>query len=73
MRGITVAVMVIGVLALAVSLLADRIGIGASGGDFGWKQMLGALLGAGLLFGGARGRWECMHPDRETGRGERKG
>jgi hypothetical protein len=37
---------------LAVSLLADRIGIGAMPGILGWKQILGAGVGLVLLVGG---------------------
>lgn len=36
-----------GAVILILSLVADPIGIGGSLG-FGWKQMLGALIGAGL-------------------------
>jgi hypothetical protein len=37
----------VGLVILAASLLADRIGIGSMPGVLGWKQILGA--GAGLL------------------------
>jgi hypothetical protein len=43
---------------LALALFADALGIGAAGGDFGWKQLIGAMLGAGIFLGGARGWWE---------------
>lgn len=65
------AVMAAGAFLLALALLADRIGVGAPGGAFGWKQMLGAMLGAGLLFGGARGWWEIGHPRGGADGGER--
>jgi len=43
---------VLGISVLAVSLLADRIGIGAMPGVLGWKQILGAGVGVVLLVGG---------------------
>jgi hypothetical protein len=56
--------MVIGALLLALALFADTLGIGVAGSDFGWKQMLGTMLGAGILFGGARGWWEIARARR---------
>jgi hypothetical protein len=49
--------MVIGALLLVVSLFADALGLGAAGSDFGWKQLVGTMFGAGLCLGGARGWW----------------
>jgi len=50
--GLTAAVL--GLAVLAVSLLADRIGIGAMPGVLGWKQILGAGVGLVLaVVGGA--------------------
>ena len=43
---------VLGLGLLAVSLLADRLGVGAMPGVIGWKQILGALLGLFLMAGG---------------------
>ena len=57
-RWITIGLMIGGALILIVTLLADVLGIGAAGSDFGWKQLIGTTLGAGLLFGGVRGWWE---------------
>jgi hypothetical protein len=37
---------VLGIAVLAVSLLADRIGIGAMPGVLGWKQMVGPGVGS---------------------------
>ena len=63
--------MVTGALILGVSLFADAVGIGAAGSDFGWKQMIGTMLGAGLCLGGMRGWWGLR---RTRGRGtEREG
>jgi hypothetical protein len=53
-----VVLMVVGAAMLALALFADALGIGAAGGDFGWKQLIGAMLGAGIFLGGARGWWE---------------
>jgi asparagine N-glycosylation enzyme membrane subunit Stt3 len=44
-KAIGIALIVIGVLALAVSLLADYIGLGSGVAIIGWKQLLGAGLG----------------------------
>ena len=57
-RGVAIILMVIGALVLAAALFADALGFGAAGSDFGWKQTIGAMLGAGILFGGARSWWE---------------
>ncbi len=65
-RWITVGLIVIGALILILALFADRFGFGARGSDFGWKQMLGTMLGAGLIFGGARGWWEIARAARRT-------
>jgi hypothetical protein len=43
---------VLGIAVLAVSLLADRIGIGSMPGVLGWKQMVGAGAGLALVAGG---------------------
>lgn len=46
--------LVVGLALLAASLLADQIGLGAMPGVFGWKQMVGAVVGLGLaVVGGA--------------------
>ncbi|MDQ2787328.1 MAG: hypothetical protein M3Y58_20250 [Chloroflexota bacterium] len=71
MRWIAIGLIVIGTLLLFVSLFADTLGIGAGGSDFGWKQVIGTTLGAGLCLGGARGWWGLSHTH---GRGmEREG
>jgi Na+/H+ antiporter NhaA len=43
---------VVGLGVLAVSLLADRLGVGAMPGVIGWKQILGAGIGLFLMAGG---------------------
>lgn len=57
-RWIAVVLMVVGAVILALALFADALGIGASGSDFGWKQLVGTMLGAGIFLGGARVWWE---------------
>jgi len=71
MRWIAIGLIVTGALLLVISLFADALGLGAAGGDFGWKQVIGTLLGAGICLGGLRGWWELS---RTCGRGtEREG
>jgi hypothetical protein len=41
--------LVAGIVILAISLLADVIGVGAQPGIIGWKQILGAVIGLGAL------------------------
>jgi hypothetical protein len=42
----------VGLVILAASLLADRVGLGAVPGVFGWKQIVGAVVGLTLLAAG---------------------
>ena len=42
----------LGILVAAVSLLADALGIGAQAGVLGWKQILGAAVGAAICAAG---------------------
>ena len=44
-KTIGLALIIIGVLVLAVSLLADYIGLGSGPAGIGWKQLLGAGIG----------------------------
>jgi len=48
-----IVLIVAGFLLLAVSILADAIGIGADAGVIGWKQYSGAVVGLVLMFFGA--------------------
>ncbi|HMM43737.1 MAG TPA: hypothetical protein PKA95_17720 [Thermomicrobiales bacterium] len=48
------AVLIIGVLILIASLFADPLALGQPGTGFGWKQMLGTVIGAAITFGGYR-------------------
>jgi len=45
---------VIGVLLALFSVLADTIGVGAHP-DFGWRQILGTVLGVAIAGFGVRG------------------
>jgi len=60
-RWIAIGLMAIGTLLFLVSLFADALGIGAGSSDFGWKQLIGTMLGTGLCLGGVRGWWEMAH------------
>ncbi len=51
-RNIGIALIVVGVVLVLVSLLADAIGLGAQPGIIGWKQILGAAVGAAAAIGG---------------------
>ena len=42
----------VGILIAAASLLADALGIGAQAGVLGWKQILGAVVGAAICVAG---------------------
>jgi hypothetical protein len=46
-----ILMIVIGVILLALSLLADVIGLGGASG-FGWKQILGSVVGAAAVVAG---------------------
>ncbi|MCO5175993.1 MAG: hypothetical protein M9890_03325 [Thermomicrobiales bacterium] len=48
------AVLVIGVLILLASLFADPLALGRPGTGFGWKQLLGVLIGLAITYGGYR-------------------
>ena len=44
-KTIGVALLVVGVIVLIVSLAADAIGLGGAIGAFGYKQIIGAVVG----------------------------
>ncbi len=62
MRWIAIGLIVVGAVILVLSLFADALGLGASGSGFGWKQLIGTILGAGICLGGARAWWVMTHP-----------
>jgi len=47
-----VALVVLGLVVVGISLLADTIGFGAQPGIVGWKQLLGAGAGIVMLISG---------------------
>ncbi len=51
-RILAIAFIVVGALLALVSVFADAIGFGAPGSTFGWKQLLGTVLGAIILIAG---------------------
>jgi hypothetical protein len=67
MRWVAIGLIVIGLVLLVAALFADRFGFGASGSGFGWKQMIGTILGAGLCIGGAIGWWRITRAGQEEG------
>ena len=48
------AVLIIGVLVLLASLFADPLALGRPDTGFGWKQILGTIIGAAIAYGGFR-------------------
>lgn len=61
-RSLGLLLVLIGLGLIALSLLADMIGIGAQAGIIGWKQILGAA--AGLIIAGAGARMALRRGDR---------
>ena len=63
----------VGVVLLAVSALADPIGLG-EGGGFGWKQTTGVIVGVGVAVVGlalmyvGRGEAKTSQPNVEGGK-----
>ncbi len=51
-RILAIAFIVIGVILAAASALADQIGVGAPTSSFGWKQLLGLVVGIVLVIAG---------------------
>lgn len=48
-RILALAFIVVGLLLGLVSAFADQMGLGAGGSGFGWKQLLGLVVGVILL------------------------
>ena len=46
--------LIIGVLVLLASLFADPLALGRPDTGFGWKQILGTIIGAAIAYGGFR-------------------
>ena len=51
-RILAIAFIIVGIILVLVSALADQIGFGAPGSTFGWKQLVGVVVGIGLIAGG---------------------
>jgi len=51
-RLLAIAFIVVGALLALVSAFADQIGLGAAHSNFGWKQLLGVVLGIIILVAG---------------------
>ncbi|MBN2085842.1 MAG: hypothetical protein JW748_11525 [Anaerolineales bacterium] len=51
-RTLGIVLIAAGILLILVSLLADTIGVGANTTVIGWKQILGAVIGAAVGAGG---------------------
>lgn len=49
----SLGLMVVGILLVAISLLADVIGLGGNATVIGWKQYFGAAVGINLILFGA--------------------
>jgi len=56
-KNIAVIILVVGILALLASILADVIGVGGSPRVFGYWQMTGAAVGAILAVAGVVIYW----------------
>jgi hypothetical protein len=44
-KTIGIALLAVGVIVLIVSLAADAVGVGSAAGAFGYKQIIGAVVG----------------------------
>jgi uncharacterized membrane protein len=51
-RSLGVVVTVVGLLVLAIAVFADPLGIGGADDTFGWKQIVGVVVGAVIAVGG---------------------
>ena len=51
-RILAITFIVLGVVLAAASALADQIGVGAPTSSFGWKQLLGLVVGIVLVIAG---------------------
>ena len=71
MNRIGVVIVAVGVVIALVSALADPIGIGAEDSGFGWKQVVGAIVGALVAIAGIainmRSRGEPRAAESERG------
>ena len=52
-RILSIVMIVVGLVLAVISAFADQIGLGAPGSTFGWKQLLGTVVGIAILIAGA--------------------
>jgi len=57
--GLGLGLVLIGLVLLLVSGLADVVGLGDPTATFGWKQVLGLLVGVALVVAGAIIAWRA--------------
>jgi len=71
-RNLAVTLILVGVSLTIVSSLADRIGAGAATATFGWKQLLGLVLGVTVLGVGVFLLRQADEPyeDEDEGKGD---
>ena len=50
---LSLSLMILGTLVIAISMLADVIGLGVEPNVIGWKQYSGAVIGLVIVFFGA--------------------
>lgn len=51
-RILALVLMLVGAVAMVVSVFADRLGVSGGGEGFGWKQLIGAIVGLVILLAG---------------------
>lgn len=51
-KTIGIILIVLGLIGMQISLTADMTGIGGDPDNFGWKQILGTVVGVGLIIVG---------------------
>lgn len=56
-KNVAIALLIVGVIVLLVSAMADVIGVGASPLVFGYWQLIGSSVGLVLAIGGAVLYW----------------
>lgn len=64
-QNIGVVLVVIGIIILLVAVLADTIGIGQTEGKFGWRQILGTVVGIVVAVVGGGLIWMERRPPPE--------
>ena len=52
-KSVSLALVILGIVLIAVCLLADPLGIGGAPQAIGWKQYSGAVIGVMMVFFGA--------------------